>query len=253
MKLAENIYRALVLLCGPVLWIGMACYILIILAVHPNDYGLSALAMIFTAMMYLVIGNLSGYVTVMVWRRHRWAIVMSLVGVFFVELLAMFYVMWLVQAEGIVAAIMIICGLTLCAATLVVAMRALRHIGQGNATGRVPLTPYFVVLAIMEAILGMMILPMSIAQFSLGRTSLLMWGTVLVAIVAGFVWMVRGVYRKNRAVTVTSMICVPVVSLFTVLAYSLAAPAIGIALWACSVALLLTAGKHELSSQRQSE
>lgn len=179
--------------------------------------------------------------------------VMSLVGVFFVELLAMFYVMWLVQAEGIVAAIMIICGLTLCAAALVVAMRALRHIGQGNATGRVPLTPYFVVLAIMEAILGMMILPMSIAQFSLGRTSLLMWGTVLVAIVAGFVWMVRGVYRKNRAVTVTSMICVPVVLLFTVLAYSLAAPAIGIALWACSVALLLTAGKHELSSQRQRE
>lgn len=82
MKLAENIYRALVLLCGPVLWIGMACYILIILAVHPNDYGLSALAMIFTAMMYLVIGNLSGYVTVMVWRRHRWAMSCRLWGYF---------------------------------------------------------------------------------------------------------------------------------------------------------------------------
>lgn len=136
MKLVEKIYMALVLLCGPVLWIGMACYILINLAIHPNEYGLGALAMIFTAMMYLVIGNLSGYVAVMVWRRHRWAVILSLVGVFLVELLAMFYVMWLVQAEGITAVSMIICGLILCVATLVLAMHTLRRIGQGNATSR---------------------------------------------------------------------------------------------------------------------
>jgi hypothetical protein len=245
MRLTENIYRALVLLCGPVLWIGAACYILTSLAVHPNDYGLGALVMIFTAMMYLVIGSLSGHVALMVWRRHRWAIILSLVGVLFIELLAMFSIMGLVQAEGTTAIIMIISGLTLCAATLLLVMHVLRHIGRGNVAKRVPLTPYFIVLSMQEAVLGMMILPMGIAQFSRGGVSFEVCA-VLVAIMAGFVWMITGVYRKKRAVTVASMVFVPALSLFVVLAYSLAAPAIGIALWACSTALLLTAGKDEL-------
>lgn len=97
----------------------------------------------------------------------------------------------------------------------------------------------------------MMILPMGIAQFSPGGMSFVVWGSILVVIMAGFAWMVIGVYRKKRAVTVASMICVPIVSLLTVLAYSLAAPAVGIALWACATAILLAAGDHELKRQRQ--
>ena len=250
MKAIEKIYRVLVLLCGPVLWIGLAVYLFVDITVRPTEYGLYALAMIPTAMMYLFVGSLSGYVAMMVWRRHRWAIILSLIGVFFVGLLAMFYVMSFVQAEGVTAASMIIGGLALCATTLVLAMQLLRHVGQVNVESRVALTPYFIVLAVTVSLLTIMILPIGTA-FSLGEVPSAVWGSVLGVVIAGFVWMIIGVYRKNHGATVTSMICVPIVSLLVILAYSWVAPAIGIALWASAMAIFLVAGNHELKQRSE--
>ena len=253
MKMPEKIYSTLTVLCGPVVWISLAIYLIADITIRPSHYGLAALAAIPTAMVYLVVGALSGYTAVMVWQRYRWAIILSLIGLFFMELLAMFYVIGLVAAEGATAVAIITGGLLICAGTLLLGMHVFKAAPSMKVEKRARLTPFFIVLVITVALLLVLLVPLLILMPVLGSGGLWVPGALSAAlvIITALFWMVAGVYKKKRGALLCSLVAVPLLSLYVVLSYSIAAPAIGIGVWALGMAAFLTAGDNELRQKNK--
>lgn len=254
MKIAEKIYGTLVTLCGPALWFGLAVYYIIDIIVHRGNYGLAVLAMIPTVTVFFVFGGLSGYVATMVWRRRRWAIVLSLVGMLLIELTATLYVTTLVYTESVITVGLGIVGLAVCTATLLLAMWLLRQPKTVKSGARTVLTPYFIVLSILSGLIVLLLMPILVASLVLGGglwSYSTIWSVATVAIMAGMSWVIIGVYKKKWVAVSASRIVIPIMSLPLVMGYSFAAPAIGFVLWALGMAIFFTASDNELKQLRK--